>query len=240
MKKIKIHKLIGTKKEWLEQFRVAVAMFFATAIYAFLSHAFAAGYQFNLYEFLGTWTGLVCVWLSRTENILCWPWGIASSAILGFFFMQVGLPGQQWLNWVYFVLVQIWAWPHWAFGGKELEELPISRMSVVERSAALFVIILGTVGIYSLIDVFVPGSLYPWMDALVVSASIVAQYLLGRKKVESWILWLGPVNMLSIVLFFLAGAYTLTALYVAFFAHAAFALKAWGDITRINDNKHVS
>jgi len=240
MKKTKIQKLIGTRRELLEQFRVAAAMLLVTAFYALLSRVFVAGYQFNLYEFLGTWTGLVCVWLSRTENILCWPWGIASSAILGFFFMQVGLPGQQWLNWAYFVLIQIWAWPHWAFGGKELEELPISRMAIAERSVALFIVVLGTVGVYSLIDFFAPGSLYPWMDALVVSASVVAQYLLGRKKVESWILWLGPVNMLSIILFFLAGAYTLTALYVAFFIHAVFALKEWEGIIHINVQKHVS
>jgi nicotinamide mononucleotide transporter len=58
-------------------------------------------------------------------------------------------------------------------------------------------------------------------------SSVVAQFLLGRKKVESWVLWLGPVNLLSITLFFLAGAYTVTALYIAFFIHAAFALRSW-------------
>ena len=240
MRKLKIKKLLGTRVEWVEQFRVAIAMLLVTATYAALSRLFINGYQLNWFEFLGTWTGLVCVWLSRTENILCWPWGIVSSAVLGFFFMEVGLPGQQWLNWAYFVLVQIWAWPHWAFGGKELDELPVSRMSTQERLATLLVIIAGTIGVYSLIDFFVPGSLYPWMDALVVSASVVAQYLLGQKKLESWVLWLGPVNMLSIILFFLAGAYTLTALYVAFFIHAAFALKSWGNIISVDNNPHVS
>jgi len=232
MKKKNIEKLFGTRAEHLEQLKIAFAMLFVTAMYALASYQFVFGYHFNAYEFIGTWTGLVCVWLSRTENILCWPWGIVSSALLGFFFMQVGLPGQQWLNWVYFGLIQFWSWPCWAFGGKELDALPVSRMTVLQRFAVLLTVVVGTVACYSLIDIFVPGSLYPWIDALVVSSSVVAQYLLGRKKVESWVLWLGPVNMLSIVLFFLAGAYTLTALYVAFFIHAIFALRSWSNVIR--------
>jgi nicotinamide mononucleotide transporter len=226
----KTQRLLGTRKEHAEQLQVAVVMLAATAIYELASRLFVPDYHFNAYEFFGTWTGLVCVWLSRTTNILCWPWGIVSSALLGVFFREIGLPGQQWLNWGYFMVIQLWAWPYWAFGGKEKTELPVTRMSWKGRAAALALVALGTALVHSLIDVFVPGSSYPWVDALVVSASVVAQYLLGRKKVESWILWLGPVNMASIVLFFMTGAYTLTALYVAFFVHAAIALREWAKV----------
>ncbi|MEK7641714.1 MAG: nicotinamide riboside transporter PnuC [Patescibacteria group bacterium] len=227
----KVKRLLGTKKEHIEQLKVGVIMFAATTVYVLLSKYFVPNYSLNVFEFIGTWAGLICVWLSRTRNILCWPWGIVSSLALGVFFSQIGLPGQQWLNWGYFVIIQLWAWPHWAFGGKEDTELPVTVLSWKGRILTLVFMVLGTVLAYSLIDVFVPGSLYPWLDALVVTSSVIAQFLLGRKKVESWILWLGPVNLVSIALFFLAGAYTLTALYVAFFIHAAFALTTW---TKVN------
>lgn len=223
----KIAKLWGTKKEHIEELKVALIMFIATVLYVGISRYFVAEYSFNTCEFIGTWTGLVCVWLSRTRNILCWPWGIVSSLALGVFFQQIGLPGQQWLNWGYFVLIQLWAWPHWVFGGKEQTELPVTTLTWKGRVMWLLTVVAGTFIIHSLIDLFVPGSSYPWLDALVVVASVVAQFLLGRKKVESWILWLGPVNLISIILFFLTGAYTLMALYVAFFIHAIFALTAW-------------
>ncbi len=228
----KIIRLLGTKKDNLEQLKVAALMFVVTALYELLSRHFIPSYNFNIYEFLGTWTALVCVWLSRTRNILCWPWGIISSVVLGIFFSQIGLPGQQWLNWGYFVVIQIWAWPHWAFGGKEQKELPVTVLSWKGRIITLLSIVLGTFITYSLIGVLVPGSLYPWLDALVVASSVIAQYLLGKKKVESWLLWLGPVNMVSIILFYLAGAYTLTALYFAFFIHAAFALNTWVKVNK--------
>src|ERR1041385_8760310 len=95
-------RLVGTKSDHAEGLAVALAMFAVTAIYELASAHIAPGYSFNGYEFVGTWSGLVCVWLSRTRNILCWPWGIVSSTALGFFFLQIALPGQQWLNWVYF------------------------------------------------------------------------------------------------------------------------------------------
>ena len=228
---IRLKALWGSKKDNIEQFKVAVAMLIVTAAYELVSQHFISGNSFNMYEFIGTWTGLVCVWLSRTTNILCWPWGIVSSLALGVFFEQIGLPGQQWLNWVYFAVIQLWAWPYWAFGGEKHTELPVTRMKWLERIIAVLAIVAGTVVIHFLIDIFVAGSHYPWLDSLVVASSVTAQFLLGKKKVESWILWLGPVNLVSIALFFLTGAYTLTALYIAFFIHAVFALKEW---TKIN------
>ncbi len=222
--------MLGTRRENIEQVKVAAAMFAVTALYEWLTIAVLPDYSLNLFEFVGTWTGLVCVWLSRTENILCWPWGIVSSLTLGFFFGEIGLPGQQWLNWVYFTMIQVWAWPHWAFGGAERSELSVTRLSWMGRAVTILAVSAFTVAVYSLIDLMVPGSLHPWLDALVVASSVVAQFLLGRKKMESWILWLGPVNLLSIVLFFSAGAYTLTALYAAFFVHAGFALSGWAKL----------
>lgn len=219
--------MIGDLKAHKEGFLVALAMFAVTAVYEVASAHIAPDYSFNGYEFVGTWSGLICVWLSRTRNILCWPWGIVSCVALGFFFAQIGLPGQQWLNWGYFTAVQLWSWPYWAFGGENLEELPVTTLTWIER--ALYIVMIGafTAIVYTLIGYFSPGSFHPILDSLVVAASVVAQFLLGRKKVESWILWLGPVNMLSIYLFFSAGAYTLTALYIAFFIHAAFAIVTW-------------
>lgn len=227
MKHAAVRRLFGTRKEHLEQVRVAAAMLLAVAAYELVSSRLAPGFAFSWYEFLGTWSGSVCVWLSRTRNILCWPWGIVSSLLLGAFFQEIGLPGQQWLNWGYFVAIQLWGWPHWAFGGENRAELPVTTQTWGARVATLATIVAATAATYLLIDLLAPGSLYPWLDALVVAASVVAQFLLGKKKVESWVLWLGPVNTLSIALFALAGAYTVTALYVAFFIHAAFALRTW-------------
>ncbi len=220
-------RFFGDTRSHKENAVVALSMFVVTISYEYFSQFFLPDFSFNIYEFIGTWSGLTTVWLSRTENILCWPWGILSAVMFGFFFGSIGLPGQQWLNWGYFLIIQLWAWPHWAFGGKKRDTLPVTSFGTSGRFLILLAIIFGTVVVYQLIDTLVPGSQYPLLDAIVVAASIVAQYLLGRKKVESWFLWLGPVNLLSIILFYIAGAYTVMALYVAFLIHAACAIRSW-------------
>lgn len=218
---------LGSKKAHLENAYVTLAMLLVTLAYEALSAHLVPDFAFNPYEFMGTWAGLTCVWLCRTQNILCWPWGIVSAVAFGFFFSEIGLPGQQWLNWGYFLIIQIFAWPYWAFGGKERTELPVTMLSWGGRAVTLLALVLGTYAVYVANDTLVPGSFHPILDATVVASSVVAQFLMGRKKVESWLLWLGPVNLLSIILFFSAGAYTVMALYVAFFIHAFFATRTW-------------
>jgi nicotinamide mononucleotide transporter len=224
---ISLRSLFGTKAAHIENVYVTIAMLAVTLAYEGVSAYLIPSFSFNVYEFIGTWAGLVCVWLCRTENVLCWPWGIVSALSFGFFFGSIGLPGQQWLNWGYFLIIQILAWPHWVFGGKNRTELSITTLTWGGRGVMVLSLLFGTYLVYALIDALVPGSLHPLLDATVVASSVVAQFLLGRKKVESWVLWLGPVNLLSIVLFFTAGAYTVMALYVAFFIHAVFALRTW-------------
>ena len=219
--------IFGTKKDLKESLIVAALMLIVTASYEFLMYQFVPDFAINWYEFFGTWFTLNAVWLVRTQNIQNWFWGILGVILLGLFFMEIGLPGQQWLQWAYFLPVQVWAWYHWVNGRKGTNELPVTRLSNYGRVLWITVIAVMTIVIIYAIDVFSPGSQYPVLDATVVAASVVAQYLMGLKKMECWILWLGPVNMLSITLFFLAGAYVLTALYIAFFVHALFGVYGW-------------
>ena len=223
----RITQLLGSRGEHYENLIVAGCMFIITAGYEYISYLLLPGFQLNWFEFIGTWSGLTTVWLARTENILCWPWGIVSAASLGYFFAQIGLMGQQWLNLGYFLIIQIYAWPYWAFGGKNATELPVTRLTGAGRFWTSVALVAGIGLVYSVISLIAPDSHYPILDATVVSSSVVAQWLLGRKKIESWYLWLGPVNVLSIALFLLSGAYVVMALYIAFLIHAVFAIRSW-------------
>lgn len=222
-----IQRIFGTKEAFKESLFVAIAMLAVTAVYEYSMSIVISDFTINYYEFFGTWFILNAVWLVRTQNIQNWLWGILGVLALGVFFRDIGLPGQQWLQWAFFLPVQIWSWYFWLVGGPRKEELKVTVLSGKERVVWLGAIVVSTSFVYVFIDKLSPGSLYPLLDALVVVASMSAQFLMGRKKVESWVLWLGPVNMVSIVLFYLAGAYVLTALYIAFFVHAIFGVKSW-------------
>jgi nicotinamide mononucleotide transporter len=70
-------------------------------------------------------------------------------------------------------------------------------------------------------------ALYTYWDASIVAASVVAMVLLSKKKVESWWLWIGPVNVSAIGLYLATGAFMFAALYVLFLVMAFVGLAKW-------------
>jgi nicotinamide mononucleotide transporter len=215
----------GTRNYTIESIWIGLVMAAAVSLYAIVAYG-PEPWTWNWFEITGTWTISVSIWLTRTQNLQSWIWGIVGTILIGIFFFQIDLTGQMILNLGYFLPVSVWAWYNWAEKG-EPEDFPPSRLSWNMRMLMLAGMMILAAITMSVITWINPATQYPPFDALVVAASIIAQYLLGLKKVESWWLWLGPVNALSIFLFAMTGAYVLAGLYVVYFIHAAFAIRSW-------------
>ena len=54
----------------------------------------------------------------------------------------------------------------------------------------------------------------PYLDALPTAGSVAGQFLLGRKLVENWLVWLA-VNVFSVGLFAIKGLWLTALLYAA-------------------------
>ena len=66
----------------------------------------------------------------------------------------------------------------------------------------------------------------PWWDAFPTAASVLGQWLLGRKYIENWLAWI-VVNIVSVGLFAYKGLWLTTLLYVAFIALSWMGWRAW-------------
>lgn len=178
-------------------------------------------------EFLSLWTSLACVWLARTENIWAMPYGLAAVLLLGWFLLGIELVAQGWLQYLFYVPVQILGWWAWARGGSGRTELPITRLGArgwlmtVGAFVALWAIGWWTFGrIYE-------SSAYLGWDTSIVAASVVAQSLMTWKKRECWWAWTIPVNVSSIALFVVTGAWAFVFLYVVFLANSIWGWRLW-------------
>ncbi len=228
----------GRHNPHVEAAVVASAMFVVTAGWSWLALWWTSNTVGPL-EFFGVLTGLTCVWLTRTQNWYCWPVGIVSSGLFGYMYLGDStvegstVLGQVILNWGYFVPISVWAWWNWERGrnandyGDIRVKLGVSKAGPLYAPAVLFLIALGTTFLAPVITWFNPATTLPWVDAVVVSSSVAAQFLLGQKKVMAWWLWLGPVNLLSIYLNWTAGYQVVAILYVAFAVHAVVAIRTW-------------
>lgn len=221
----------GDIVDWKESGLCAIIMAFIVGLYAMIAYGTDIS-TWNPWEIAGTWMITVSIWLCRTENVQNWVWGILGTLCIGKFMLDIDLTGQMLLNWLYFVPISVWAWWNWARYGAP-EAFPPSYLSNRARWAGAAGIVVASGLLAPFITFLNPSSQLPIIDSIVVVASIVAQYLLGLKKVESWLLWLGPVNALSVYLFWSTGAYVLAGLYAVYFIHAAVAIWTWTDIRKL-------
>jgi nicotinamide mononucleotide transporter len=217
----------GRRWEHRQALVAGLGSLLACGIYWLATSRFAPDVTPGSVEFLGTVTSLWSVWITQRRNVLALPIGIVSVALMGWFFLTIGLVGQTLLHWVYYLPVQFWAWKEWTRGGEDRSELSVGRLSVLQRGIAAASFVVFTVVLGWILDAGWDNALYTYWDASIVAASVVAMVLLSRKKVESWWLWIGPVNISAIGLYSLTGAYMFAALYVLFLVMAFVGLARW-------------
>jgi nicotinamide mononucleotide transporter len=191
---------------------------------AVLLLATASGrWQLSTTEALGFATGGACVWLCVREHLWNWPLGLANNAVFFALFWHSRLYADMGLQLVYFSF-GVYGWWNWIHGGQKAGGLPVSRSPLRERLVLAGIAPFATWGLWRLL-VAVHGAA-PFWDALTTVLSLVAQYLLCRKRLENWIVWI-VVDAIYVPLY-LSRDLQLTALLYAFFlVMCIYGLRAW-------------
>jgi nicotinamide mononucleotide transporter len=177
----------------------------------------------NPLELAATLVTLACVILGVKRNLWQFPVGIVGTAL----FFVVVAQQKLWANavlQVFFVFVQIYGWWYWLRGdkGSRPRIKSANRGHVIASVIAAIVVAAG--GSWAL-TAYTDFDL-AFTDAITLSVSVVAQYLLDRKYLETWLVWL-IVNVASVWLYGNAGMWLFTGLYVFFFFNAFWGWWEW-------------
>ncbi len=185
-------------------------------------------------ELAGFVLSLAMVFCNIKEIHWGWPLAIASSVLYGMVFWNSQLYGEASLQ-VMFVLTSLWGWRQWLTGKQtglaqahDLEApapLKISRLLPSERQKALLTAMLSWPALTFFLYRFTDSQVAVW-DALVTTLSLLAQYLLAKKKLENWWVWL-VVNLLTIGLMLVKSLWLTAVLYLIFAVLSYVGLKAW-------------
>ncbi|MEK7950869.1 nicotinamide riboside transporter PnuC [Luteolibacter soli] len=141
----------------------------------------------DLTEALGFATGAACVWLVTRGNIWNWPIGLANNVFFAVLFWRSRLYADFGLQGVYFIL-GVWGWWQWLHGGTNRSHLTVSHTRRAEWLGIALFLTLGTWGLRELL-IAVNGAA-PFWDAVTTILCLAAQYLLCRKRLENWWLWI--------------------------------------------------
>jgi nicotinamide mononucleotide transporter len=161
----------------------------------------------NWIEIVAVATGLAYIILSVKQNIWCWLFGIISSFLYLYVFFNSKIYADMSLQ-AYYVIMGVYGWVHWArldSGSKEKKELPVLRLTAKEwliLSGITFVLFI----LIAQFLIYFTDSPVPWVDSFTTSLSFTATWMLTRKIIEHWIIWI-VVDAVSIGLYFYRGLY---------------------------------
>lgn len=185
--------------------------------------SYLAWWPIGVVEAWGFATGIVCVWLVVREHLWNWPIGLANNVFFFVLFFQSRLYADMGLQVVYLGL-GIYGWLNWLYGGAGRTTLKVSRATRLEWCMLLITVPLGTWALRETLLHF--NGAAPLGDALTTVLSLAAQYLLCRKRLESWFFWIAA-DVIYVPLY-LSRALPLTAvLYGLFLLLCIAGLRAW-------------
>lgn len=166
-----------------------------------------------------------------------WPLAIVSSLLYWLVFLDAGLYGEGSLQ-LFFVAVSAWGWWQWVRrGDAQAPSLVVHRLS---RRAA-WGTGLATAAAWPAVGAALfhwSHSAISWLDALPTAGSLAGQFLLGRKAMENWPVWLA-VNVVSIALFAVKGLWLTVVLYALFAVLSLVGWRAWRGLEGARDAAHA-
>jgi nicotinamide mononucleotide transporter len=181
----------------------------------------------NYIEFLATLTSIIYVIFSVKQNILLWPFGLISSGLYVYTFFNAGIYADMGL-YFYYVVMSIYGWYMWS-KSKNTDSGKSEIISLKGQNKMVFTLVLATVITFILI-LFVlinlTDSTIPYIDAFTTSISFVATWMLAKRYLEQWHIWIF-VNIISCGVYFYKELYITVLLFFGLAVMAVVGLKEW-------------
>jgi nicotinamide mononucleotide transporter len=168
--------------------------------------------------------GLLCVWLTVRQNIWCWPTGLIQVLLYIGVFYHARLYSDLILHVIY-VIMQVYGWYHWLHGGHNRSELPVTMLSMPALTGWI-IVGMGAIIPWGYLMATYTDAAAPYPDAFITAMSLIAQWLMARKRLESWYFWIG-VDIVAIVVYLYKELFITTGLYSVFLILALFGYFQW-------------
>ena len=180
----------------------------------------------NKTELLGAILGILYIRFSIKQNILTWPTGLLSSLLYVLVFYKSGLYAAMSLQ-LYYVVISFYGWYFWLKGKTQNDK---TLVSVRATTGKMWIkIIMSTIFIYAAILFVLIGysdSDVPYLDSLTTTLSIVATWMLAKKYIENWLIWIF-VDFVSTGLYMYKNLWPTVILFLVYTIMAVFGYFEW-------------
>ncbi|MCR5004250.1 MAG: nicotinamide riboside transporter PnuC [Bacteroidales bacterium] len=168
-------------------------------------------------QIVGVVLGLLYLYLEYKANIWLWLVGLAMPAVHAILYLRAGLYADFGME-IYYVLAGLYGLVAWLLARGKAEDKNDSRgiCRTPSRTAgvlfAVFVIL--HFGLYLFLS-RLTDSTVPFWDSFTTALSVIAMWMLSKKYVEQWLVWL-VVDAVTVGLYFYKGIPLTACLYVLY------------------------
>ena len=176
-------------------------------------------------QIVGTLLGLLYLWLEYKANIWLWIVGAIMPMVHGVLYLSSGIYADAAMQ-LYYVVAGIYGLCIWTRGTRRNERVVNIQHTPVRWVVPLFVVYLVLhIAMFYLLSEFT-DSRVPFFDSMSTALSIVAMWMLSRKLVEQWLVWL-VVDAISVGLYLYKGIPITAMLYTLYCALAIAGYVRW-------------
>ena len=165
--------------------------------------------------------GLLGVWLTIKQNILCWPVAIVAVIASIVEFYEQRLFGDMALQ-VFYFFAAVYGWIFWN-QHKEAGFI-ITRISKKRWPALIVITGVQSVVYYFLLSYFKGDQVL--FDAILTAASLTATYMMTRKWLENWAAWV-LIDFAYVFLYGIKRMWLFALLYLLFAVIAFYGWIKW-------------
>ncbi len=184
------------------------------------------GQTTSLLEVIAMLTGLAGVYLTIRQSVWCFPVGIINVGLYAYIFFSPGvqLYADALLQCIYIILL-IFGWYKWSTKNINEKATVPSRLIRPDAIRVSVIAFTSTILLALFLSRFTNAS-YPWTDSALTCASLAAQWMIARKFIENWIVWI-VVDILYVPLYLVKQLPLTAFLYGIFLLMAVNGYREW-------------
>ncbi|MCK5105615.1 MAG: nicotinamide mononucleotide transporter [Cyclobacteriaceae bacterium] len=168
----------------------------------------------NYFELFASGLGFVAIFLQIRQNVWYWLVSIIMVSMYIYIYIDAKLYADMSLQ-VYFLVISFYGWYMWLFGNKQNHQRSELKVSSATKKM---------IGILTLITIFLfffiawilitfTNSDLPYWDSFTTALSFVATWMLARKILENWLIWI-LVDAVSIGIYIYKDLYPTAVLFL--------------------------
>ncbi|MEA3479556.1 MAG: nicotinamide riboside transporter PnuC [Bacteroidota bacterium] len=180
----------------------------------------------NYIEVIAASLGFIAIYLQIKQKIWYWPVSIILVSLYIMVYIRARLYADMSLQ-VYYLVISFYGWHHWLFGKRDAQNEKLA-ITFASRRLGIILFLVSIALFFSIAAVLIhfTDSDLPYWDAFTTALSFVATWMLARKIIENWLVWI-IVDAISIGIYISKELYPTTILFTVLTILAVVGYIAW-------------